>query len=311
MLTGFGTRSEEKDDMWKLVLAVILLAIAVYELLGVIYVRVSERSFKVEYTKLLQSLVSLFLVGYLAVTVKVIGTFFRDATSCLLLSNVIWFGYLLLSTMIHIFYWMKQRVLSKAIGTTVFWWLRPLQVFCIFLIIVTLILGILSNFPTSKSYEYENNMCTNCPSDGVTEVIMYVSLDSLSVLLLLMLFVLPMWRFMQEYSYMSQSHPLRRALIRNVFLCSIAVCVTLLAWLILYLIHDHCGTHTSVNLATQSLIWAVEQFLTCNCILCTMTDWQKHLLWPFVLASEIITPFSSLNSNMKEQKEPLLTTVNQ
>jgi len=309
MLEGFGNGSIEKGNVWKLVLSAILLAIAVYELLGVIYVRASERSLKLEYTKLLHSLVSLFLVGYLAVNVKVMGTLFRDDTSCLLLSNVIWFSYLLLSTMIHIFYWMKQRVLSKAIGTTVFWWLRPLQVFCIFFIIVTLFLGTWTDFPISKSYDYENNKCTNCPSAGVTEVCIYVSLDCVCVVLLLILFVLPLWRFMQEKNWMNQSQPLRRVLIRNVLLCSIAVCVTAAAWVTLYLLYDNCGIHTNVELETQSLIWAVEQFVTCNCILCTMADWQKYLLWPFVLASEIITPFRSVNSNMKEQKEFLLLTV--
>jgi len=120
MLDGFSGRSGEKSNMWKFVLSLILLVIAVYELFGVICVHVKERPSEVEYVKLLQSLVLLFLVGYLTITVKVVGTFFRDDISCQLLSNLIGFSYIVLSTTIHIFYYMKQRVLSTAIDRKTF-----------------------------------------------------------------------------------------------------------------------------------------------------------------------------------------------
>jgi len=318
MLEGFGARSGEKGNLWKLVLSVILLVIAVYELLGVIYVRVSQRPFEVEYTKLLQSLVSLFLVIYLVVTVWVIGTFFRDDTSCLLLSNVMWFSYLVLSTLVHIFYYMKQRVLSTAIDMkTIFWWLRPLLGFCIFLIIFTLGVGTWTQFPISKSYVYENNICVACSTVGVTIVLMYMFLDCFSVVLLLMLFVLPLWRFMGEDNYITQSKNLRlrRALIRNVVLCSIAVFTTIVAWVAIVVLGNNCvDTSKSIDLSSQSLIWATEQFVICNCILRTMTEWKKYLLWPFVLFSKTDPTSNSSNSNMKDYEsvhnEFLLSPVN-
>jgi len=318
MLEGFGAKSGEKANVLKFLLSFILLVIAVYELLGVIYVRVSERPFKVEYTKLLQSLVSLFLVAYLAVSVKAIGTFFRDDTSCLVHSNLIWFSYLVLSTLIHIFYYMKQRVLSTAIDTkTIFCCLRPLLVFCIFLIIVTLCVGTWTQFPISKSYVYENNICIACSTVGVTTVVVYMFLDCFSVVLLLILFVLPLWRFMRENNYMNQGLDLRlrRALIRNIVLCSIAVFTTIVAWLAIVVLGNNCeDTRKSIDLSSQSLIWAVEQFVICNCILRTMTDWKKYLLWPCVLYCRADPTSNSLNSNMKDHESGhnklLLSPVN-
>jgi len=307
MIEGFGSHSGEKVEIWKLVVSIILVVSAVYELLGVIYVRVGERPFTLEYTKWLQSLVSLFLVGYLAFTVNVIGTIFRDDTTCLLLSNVWWISYIFLSTVIHIFYWTKQRVVSTVIDTktnTRFWWLRLLHVFCIFLIILTPVIGTLHMFPISKSYTYENKICRSCATHGQTLGILYVAVDCFCVMLLLILFVLPLWRFMRENDIMYQSQELRQVLIRNVVLCAIAVFTTIVVWVNSSLLYDNCDD--ALHLNSKCLITAIKQFVICNCILRTMTDWKKYLIWPCELARKTDIVFKSRKSNMKEHKESLV-----
>jgi len=308
MVEGFGARSIERSNRRKLVLSVILLVIAVYELFGVIYVRFSQRPFKLKYTKLLQSLVSLFLVVYLAVTVKVLRSFSRDEMSCWLLWDIMWFSYIVLSITIHIFYWMKQQVLFTAIDMrNICWWLRPLQVLCILLIILAPCIGVLPSFETSKSYVWQNNICIICASAGLTFFWIYTSLDISCVVLLLILFVLPLWRVMRENN---ESKVLRRVLIRNLVLCSLAVFTTIVAWMTLTLLYHSCENETSLDFGTYSFVFAVEQFVICNCILRTMTDWQQYLSWPCGLASKISSTFNRSSPYMKEQTELLCSPAN-
>jgi len=298
MLDDVGARYGEKGNTWLRVLSVTVLVISVYELLGVIYIRVSERPFKVEYTKLLQSLVSLLLVGHLAITVNLTDTFYRDSTSCLKLPNIWWLSYFVLTAVIHIFYWIKQRVLAVAIGTkTIFWWLRPLRVFCFFLIIFIFFVGIVDL--------YENNICSRmCSTNDLAEGLMYQWLDFCCVVLLLILFVLPLWRFMRRNDDMNQSQPLKRALIRNVVLC----CTALFTSIILYVnwVVSYYGVCNTVYLHSEATMAAMEQFVICNCILGTMADWKQYLLWPCTLASKINPTLDRSNSRMTEHMELLL-----
>merc|ERR550534_355054 len=255
--------------------------------------------------KLLQRLVSLFLVGHLAIDVKIVGTFFRDDKSCQQFANLLGLSYVVLSTTIHIFYYMKQRVLSTAIDTkTIFWWHRPLLVLCILLIILTAFLGTWLQFPISRGSLYENNICIGCSSKGAKAVLIWVLLDIFCVVLLLILFVLPLKRFIRGNNGMIESQPLKRTLIRNVVLCSVAVLTTIVTWVVVaVLMRNKCDIHQSFNLSSQSLIGAFEQFVICNCILLTTTDWHKCLIWPCLLTSKTDATIKCLNPNMKASTE--------
>jgi hypothetical protein len=312
----FGFHPGAEVIIWQFVLSVLLLVIAVYELLGVIYVYASQRPIKLEYIMLVQSLISILLVGYLGVTVKVIDTIFNDDWTCLILSNLIWFGYLTLSAVIHVYYYMKQRVLSKAINTKqVFWWLRPLLVLCVFLIISTLLVGVSTVMPISKSYIYDRNICVACSTDGVTIIVMYMLMDFFCVVLLLILFILPLWMFIRENSDVNQSQPIRWTLIRSAVLCSIAVVTTIVAWVAIVLLGNNCtDIDKTISLSTQSFIWGVEQFVVCNCVLLTMANWRKFLLWPCALYCKSSTTICSSISKKKKpdpiQTNLLLSSVN-
>jgi len=143
MSEALGAHRGDKIISWEVALSGSMLVIASYELLGVIYVQICHRPPKMECTKLLQGLVTLCLVIYLTISFWVIVTVFRSDEKCKLLSNLVWFIYLVLATVIYMYYYTKQRVLSTAMGKRItLWWVKPLLVLCICLIITTLVIGV-------------------------------------------------------------------------------------------------------------------------------------------------------------------------
>jgi len=93
---------------------------------------------------------------------------------------------------------------------------------------------------------------------------------------------------MRDNNYMTQSKELRRALICNAALCSVALISTMAAWVTILLLGVNCtDISEDIDIGSQSLVWAVEQFVVCNCVLLTMTDWPKFLLWPCVVLCKI------------------------
>jgi len=111
---------------------------------------------------------------------------------------------------------------------------------------------------------------------------------------------------MRENNDMNETQPLRRAFIRNIVLCSVAVLTSIVTWVVMgVLMGNKCDTHHSIDLSSQSFIWAIEQFVIGNCILLTTSDWQKCLTWPCVLACK-----TDPRSNMKESNELLSLPVN-
>jgi len=124
----------------EVVICSMLLGIAIYELVGVIWLRLSQRNSRMECTKCLQSLISMSLVAYLIISVWFLCFDFNGSYSCDFLYDIVWLSYVVLTTLIYIFYYVKQRVLSNAMNMNkVNRWRRLLNFLTICLILCFLI----------------------------------------------------------------------------------------------------------------------------------------------------------------------------
>jgi hypothetical protein len=226
----------------------------------------------------------------------------------MLLSNLMWFSYLVLTTVIYIYYYMKQRVLSTAMNMSkVFCWRKPLLILSICLIIGTLSLGVYLQLPVKDSYIFDTDVCSTCSQDGDTIIVIYIILDFICVVILLVLFLLPLWRFIRWDNGMNSNKALKQTLVRNAFLCSFSVMTTIAAWVTILMLGINCSDiGKDIDIGSQCLVWAIEQFVVCNCVLLTMSDCGKILCWPSILACGIIpnfdcfTPAEKIESNREK-----------
>jgi len=289
--------------LWEVVICSTFLGIAIYELVGVIWVHVSQRHCRVECTKCLQSLISLSLVIYLAVSVWFLCYDFNDGYNCNFLHDLMWFSFLALTTLIYMFYYIKQQVLVTAMNTNkLYYCLRPLHFLSICLIPCIPLYGLLWPFLVS--------LCSWFPSHALAFNLIFILLDFICVLTLLVLFLLPLWRFTRE-DYLQNNNQdyqvIKSLFVRNAFLGCFSLLTSVGANATIVIL-GFSNPQKRV-LRSQLLCFSIELFIVSNCVLFTMSDWPKMILWSCNLTRQIKTTFNQSSSLDKHEiiREKLLS----